>query len=156
MLRLNRITKGVEAGQQQEADLRGIGRREIDGAVPVLDPVQEHHQRPGQADEQPIGAGHVGGGVMHVLRLRAFEAGLVGVVEVDRVFRQHGHQGNDGQDQALRDVLLGGFRAPRQQEARRQDGAAEGGRIEDRTRPPARGAQDESGNDGRQGEGDQD
>ena len=38
--------EGVEAGQQQEADLRGIGRREIDGAVPVLDPVQEHHQRP--------------------------------------------------------------------------------------------------------------
>src|SRR5271169_6107808 len=74
----------------------------------------QHHDRPAQAHQQPVGPGHVGGGVLGVIRV---VARYVCVVQVNGVFGQYSDQREYGDRKPAGDVDLRGFGGPRQQEA---------------------------------------
>ena len=91
----------------------------------------DHHHRPAQAQQQPVGPGHVGRRVLHVVRV---VAGGVGEVQVHRVLGQDRDDGQDRDGQRPGDVDPGRFGCPGQQEGGGHDGRAE------RSEPPARRA----------------
>ena len=82
----------------------------------------DHHHRPAQAQQQPVGSGHVGRRVLHVVRV---VPGGVGEVQVHRVLGQHRDDGQDGDGERAGDVQPGGFGGPGEQEGRGHHGRAE-------------------------------
>ncbi|MCY1175251.1 hypothetical protein D9M73_154810 [compost metagenome] len=92
--------KCVDTGHQQETDLQHVHACQLDGALAGAPPMKEHHQRPRHADQQPVGACHVGGGIVHIIRLRRL-ASLIGVVQIDGVLRQDCDERDKSQYQAL-------------------------------------------------------
>ena len=48
-----------------------MGRFEVDLFLPRLQPVRNHNRRPANADQQAIGAGHVGHGERSILWILA-------------------------------------------------------------------------------------
>ena len=108
-------------GNQEEAELEPVALRQQQhphrlAAGPTGDEQRDQdHGRPAQPEQQPVRAGHVGRGVLHVL---GSLPGLVGEVEVHRVLRQHHDHGQDGHRQAAGDVDLRSLRRPGQHERR--------------------------------------
>ena len=90
---------------------------------------EEHDQRPPDADEQPVAAGHVR--QRERRELVGVLAGLVREREVDRVLGQHRDEREHGEGEALRHVELERLRGPGQQERRAEDGEPEHDRRHD-------------------------
>ena len=84
---------------------------------------EQHDERPADADEQPVAAGHVGEREGREL-LRVL-ARLGGEREVDRVLGKHRDQRQDREREALGHVELQRLRRPGQEERRSEDGEAE-------------------------------
>jgi len=97
----------------------------------ALDPVQDRNERPADADQEAVRAGHVGCRELDIVR-PGIRASPQRVVEVDRVLGQDGEQGQAGKRDALRDMRLGSLGAPREQEAGAKDRDAEQGEGDDR------------------------
>src|SRR5205085_9176961 len=76
---------------------------------------------PAEAEEQAIGAGHVGGGVRGEGWILAC---LDSKNDIDRVLGEDGEQGDGGQRQGAWNIVFGGFGAPRHGEGRTDDGQA--------------------------------
>jgi hypothetical protein len=93
-----------------------------EAAAPGADDEHDRRQRPAEADQQPVGAGHVGGRVGRVARP---VPGREGEVEVDRELGQNGDQGEQGDREAAGDVDLGRLRRPREDAGGRDHPAAE-------------------------------
>ena len=136
---LQRQRQRVERRRRQVRDLDGVGTLEPDAGerrlrgldpAPAARPVpgDEHHAAPPEADQQPVGAGHVG----QRQRARRRQAGLVararrpvephrlaalpGEDEVDGVLGQHRDQREQGEGESRRDVELRDLRGPGQDE----------------------------------------
>jgi len=107
----------------------------------------DHHQRPAQAQQQPVGPGHVGRCVLHVVRI---VPGGVGEVQVHRVLGQDRDDGQQGDRQRPRDVDPGRFGPPGQQERGSHHGHAERRQADRGGRMHAAQAQ-EQGRDGERG-----
>ena len=120
---LQRERQRVDGRDGEEGDLDRVRPVELDlvverslVAVGLGDPAhpprgQQHHQRPADADQQPVAAGHVGQRERRV---------LVGVLarlprehEVDGVLGQHRDQRQDGEGEALARRRAGAPRRPR-------------------------------------------
>ena len=111
-----------DGGDEQEPQLgpvAGLQHQFPDAAAgpPGRHPQRDdHHDRPAQAQQQPVGPGHVGRRVLHVVRV---VPGGVGEVQVHRVLGQHRDDGQDGDGQRAGDVQPGRFGGPGQQEGAR-------------------------------------
>ena len=119
---LERDQQGIEGGHAQEEDVGALFF--VQGHI-IMEAAREdqHDGRPADTDEQPVGARHIGDGIM---RVGAFGmlARHPGKVHVHGVFGQHGDEGHHGHGHSLGDVELGHFTGPGQQERRAQDGQA--------------------------------
>ena len=117
-----------DGGDEQEPELGpvpGLQHQFPDAAAgpPGRHPQgDDHHDRPAQAEQQPVGPGHVGRRVLHVVRV---VPGGVREVEVHRVLGQHRDDGQDRDGQRAGDVDPGRFGRPGQQERRGHDGRPE-------------------------------
>jgi hypothetical protein len=147
--------EGIGAGQRKKDNFHRVANLQGNPALARAPPVQAHQQRPSQANQQAIGAGHVGGGVGDVAGGRVLSR-AISVVKVHRVLRQHGDQCNHRQDKAGGDVLLRRFGTPGEEEARGQDGQTEQCRIAHRTGTAPGQAQRHGRHDGRDRDGDRD
>jgi len=83
----------------------------------------KHNGRPAHADEQPVGPGHVGNGVVGVGALGVL-ARHPGKVHVHGVFGQHGDKSHNSHGYSLRNVHLGDFARPGEQKGCAQNGHA--------------------------------
>ena len=101
----------VQGGNEQDG--QGRRGRAADGQSPLagLEPVKKYNEAPADANEEPVGAGHVGGGEVGVI---GDVGGGPGEVYVDGVFREDGDDGKDGDGEGLGDVDLGDFGGPGQ------------------------------------------
>jgi hypothetical protein len=144
---LQRQGERVDRGDRQERDLDRVLAIELHASpvLPLDDPAlgaepperDEHHHGPADADQQPVGPGHVGqrqrarrlgAAVQRQARragLRERFAALAGEHEVHGVFGQHRDQRQDRDREARRDVQLRHLGRPGQQERGSHDGHAE-------------------------------
>ena len=89
---------------------------------------EEDHGGPADAEQQAIGAGHIG--QRELILARDALAGLPGEQQIDRIFGQHGDEGNEGHCERCRDVVLRRLGAGRDQEGGGEDAEAEDGDLE--------------------------
>ena len=87
-----------------------------------LEPVKKYNEAPADANEEPVGAGHVGGGEVGVI---GDVGGCPGEVDVDGVFGEDGDDGEDGDGEGLGDVDLGDFGGPGEEECTTDYGQSE-------------------------------
>ena len=113
-------TRRDRVAERDEDDVEGSDRKEdqLEGALAVHDELSQpraieerEHERPADADEEAVAAGHVGDREA-ALRLGRVRARLPGQHRVDCVLGENGDEGDRGQREALRDVELGRFPLP--------------------------------------------
>jgi hypothetical protein len=109
----------IKGRRQQHGQLQAVALLELDVAAAEAEIGQGDHQRPGDADEQPVRPGHIGDGVAGVGRVLGGEPGEAGI---DHVLGQDGDQRQQGECEALREVELDRLGRPRQQEGGPHDG----------------------------------
>ncbi len=137
----------VDGRDRQERDLDGVGALELDRSehrrpVPRPEEGDEHDHRPADADQEPVGAGHVreregaralagvAGRLAGLAELRERLAALEREHHVDGVLGQDRDEREHGDRQPGRDVELRGLRGPRQDERGAHDREPEEQRVE--------------------------
>ena len=131
---LPRDDEGVEGCDSEAGEFEHLVAIEFDRVAAPPEPQRHDDRRPAKTDQQAIRTRHVRGRERRVLRLGAR---LVGEIKVDRVFRQHGDECQEGERQGLRDVDLARFGGPREQEGRAEDRGAGRDGVDDVARMPA-------------------
>ena len=137
--------EAVDGRERQREDLDGMAALEREHRPAHLQPEQAENQRPGEADQDAVGTGHVGDGIRRELRV---PPRLPGEGHIHGVFGEYGDERNQREGQPLRDIHLGRLRRPAQEKSGRDDGQAVQGGVGHRAEARSR----QSGVDARQGE----
>lgn len=124
---------------------------EAEDAPAGAEPEEQEDERPAEANEEAVAAGHVGNGVGGK---RGVLAGLPGEGHVDGVLGKHRDQGDEGDGERLGDFDFGGLGGPGEEEGGGDDGEAVDGGVRDGADVGAGEAEPEGGEDERRGEED--
>jgi hypothetical protein len=102
----------VQRGRQQDHKLKPVAWFEVDVASSKAQVRQHDHHRPGDANQESVGAGHVGDRVAGVSRILGRQPGITGVYDV---LGQDGDERQQRERQALREIELYHLGDPREQ-----------------------------------------
>ena len=108
----------IETGRAEEDQLCPAAGMQLDAAgwlaaTPGAPGKEHRHERPPEAEQEPVAARHVRRGIVRILR---HVSGAPGEVEIDGVLGQYRNDGEDGRRQAAGDVVARGLRRPDQEE----------------------------------------